>query len=164
MANARELFITGLRNAHAMETQAHEMLERQVERMGDYPDLRARLRDHLEETKSQLKRLEQCLSNLGETTSSIKDAALGLGANMAAMAHAVAGDEVLKNTFANSGLEAYEIAAYKSLLRMADTADPKAAEALKQSLREEERMAEWVSNNVERITLEYMQKEGRAAA
>lgn len=77
MSDAREVFVTGLRNAHALENQAHEMLERQVERMGDYPELQSRLRDHLRETKTQLLRLEQCLSNLGESTSSMKDTALG---------------------------------------------------------------------------------------
>src|SRR3569833_2142789 len=153
MADARELFVTGLRNAHAMENQAHEMLERQVERMGDYPELRARLREHLRETKDQLKRLEQCLSNLGESTSTMKDAVLAFGANIAAMGHAIAPDEVLKNTFANSGSEAYEIATYKSQLRKADTADPKTAEDLRQSLAEEEKTAKWVSDNIDRITL-----------
>lgn len=164
MSDAREVFVTGLRNAHALENQAHEMLERQVERMGDYPELQSRLRDHLRETKTQLSRLEQCLSNLGESTSSMKDTALAFGANIAAMGHAMAGDEVLKNVFANSGLEAYEIATYKSLLRMADIADPKAAETLRQSLREEEDMAAWVADNVDRITLEYLRKAETAAA
>ena len=164
MSDARELFVTGLRNAHAMENQAHEMLERQVDRMGDYPELQARLRDHLRETKEQLKRLEQCLSGLGETTSTMKDTVMAFGANIAAMGHAIAPDEVLKNTFANSGLEAYEIATYKSLLRMADTADPKAAEVLRQSLAEEEKMAKWVSDSVDGITLEYMRKTEKAAA
>ena len=63
MTNPRELFITGLKNAHALENQAHEMLERQIERMKDYPDLRSKLRDHLGETKQQLKRLETCPQN-----------------------------------------------------------------------------------------------------
>lgn len=163
MTEARELFITGLRNAHAMENQAHEMLERQVERMDEYPELKARLSEHLQETKSQLKRLEQCLSNLDTSPSTFKDTTLALGANMAAMGHAMASDEVLKNTFANSGLEAYEIAADKSLIKMAEAANPGAIESLTLSLREEERMADWVAKNVDLITAQYMQRE-RAAA
>lgn len=155
---ARDLFITGLKNAHAMENQAHEMLERQVGRMTEYPDLRAKLQAHLQETKSQLKRLEQCLSNLGETTSTIKDATLAFGANIAALGHAMASDEVLKNVFANSGLEAYEIAAYKSLIKMAESADPSAVHALTQSLREEEAMANWVAGTVGLTTQQFMEK------
>src|SRR3569832_1927910 len=108
MTQIRELFITGLKNAHAMENQAHEMLERQVDRMTEYPELRSKLQDHLQETKSQLKRLEQCLSSLGETTSTLQDATLAFGANKAAQEQAKTNEEKLKNTFANSGLEAYE--------------------------------------------------------
>src|SRR4051812_25999739 len=116
MHTARDLFITGVRNAHAMERQAEEMLERQVDRMTDYPDLLTRLREHLRETKEQQKRLESILEEVDSSPSTVKDLALSLGANIAAMGHAMAGDEVLKNTFANSALESYEIAAYKSLI------------------------------------------------
>jgi ferritin-like metal-binding protein YciE len=35
--SARELFITGLRNAHAMEHQVRELMQRQIERSTDYP-------------------------------------------------------------------------------------------------------------------------------
>jgi len=79
------------------------------------------------------------------------------------MGHAMAGDEVLKNTFASNALEHFEIAAYKSLLTMADRAGIAVRSVLEQSLREEERMAEWVDKNVESLTLQYMQKEERAA-
>jgi len=37
--------------------------------------------------------------------------------NTAAVAHASAGDEILKNAFANQALEAYEIAAYTMAMR-----------------------------------------------
>jgi ferritin-like metal-binding protein YciE len=39
--SVRTLFVTGLRNAHAMEARAVQLLERQIERLGDFPDLRA---------------------------------------------------------------------------------------------------------------------------
>jgi ferritin-like metal-binding protein YciE len=164
MTAARDLFITGLKNAHSMERQAQEMLERQAERMGDYPELKQKAHEHLLETREQMQRLETCLEQLGSSPSKLKDAALALGANMAAMGHAMAGDEVLKNAFASNALEHFEIAAYKSLLTMADRAGIAMRSVLERSLREEERMAEWVDKHVETLTLEYMQKEERAAA
>src|SRR4051812_38518714 len=72
---------------------------------------------------------------------------------------AVAGDEVLKNTFGSNALEHFEITAYKSLLAMADRAGIAMRSVLEQSLREEERMARWVDRHVESLTLQYMQKE-----
>jgi ferritin-like metal-binding protein YciE len=163
MPEARDLFITGLKNAHAMEAQAHEMLERQIERLTDYPELRSKLREHLGETKEQMNRLQKCLSDLQSSPSGFKDATLSLGANVAAIGHAMAADEVLKNTFANCALEAYEIAAYKSLLLMAEQSGHEMKGILQESLREEERMADWVENHVEDITRKFMSKQARAA-
>ena len=63
---AREIFVVGLRNAHAMATQARELMERQSERLDEYPEVKAKVTAHLQETNGQLKRLEQCLDALGE--------------------------------------------------------------------------------------------------
>src|SRR4051794_8188493 len=63
---ARDIFVVGLRNAHAMEVQARELMERQSERLADYPEVKAKLTEHLRETNQQLKRLEQCLEACGE--------------------------------------------------------------------------------------------------
>jgi ferritin-like metal-binding protein YciE len=68
-STARDIFITGLRNAHAMETQARELMERQSERLTDYPHIQAKIKVHLRETEGQLKRLDECLSSLGESAS-----------------------------------------------------------------------------------------------
>jgi len=165
MTSAIDLFTTGLKNAHAMESQAKEMLERQSERLTDYPDLRNRAREHLAETEEQLRRLEQCLARLDSSPSTMKDMALSFGANIAAMGHAMAGDEVLKNIFASAALEQYEIAAYRSLLAMADQAGATEAKAhLELSLREEEQMAAWLNDRVETVTQQYLQHEQQQAA
>jgi ferritin-like metal-binding protein YciE len=162
---ARDVFVTGLRNAHAMEVQARELMERQSERLSDYPKVQARVRQHLDETNGQIRRLEQCLDALGESASTMKDTAMSFIGNMAAMGHAAAGDEILKNTFANNAFEHYEIAAYKSLLTLADRAGATAATAqLRQSLGEEERMAQWIDDNVADVTLTYLAREERQAA
>src|SRR3954452_1582565 len=159
-STARDLFVTGLRNAHAMETQARELMERQSERLTDYPDVKARVQTHLGETEGQMKRLEQCLSSFGESTSTIKDTAQSLMGNMMAMGHSVAGDEILKNIFANKAFEHYEIGAYKSLLPLCGPAGADSARTpLEQSLKEEEEMAAWVDQNVQKVTMAYLDKE-----
>ena len=163
-SRARDIFIDGLRNAHAMETQARELMERQSERLTDYPEVKNRVQMHLKETEGQMKRLEQCLSSLGESTSTMKDTAQSFMGNMMALGHSMAGDEILKNTFANLAFENYEIAAYKSLLALCGPAGAETAKSLlEQSLKEEEAMAAWVDQNVANVTLAYLNKE-RAAA
>jgi ferritin-like metal-binding protein YciE len=163
--SAKDLFVVGLRNAHSMEVQARELMERQSERLTDYPEVQAQVRTHLNETNLQLDRLETCLEACGESTSSLKDTAQSIMGNMMAMAHSMAGDEILKNTFANNAFENFEIAAYKSLLALCGPAGAEDSRALLQaSLKEEERMADWIANNVKKITIDYLQKQQRAAA
>jgi ferritin-like metal-binding protein YciE len=162
---ARDIFVVGLRDAHAMEIQARELLERQSERLDEYPEVKAKVTEHLGETKGQLERLERCLEACGESTSTLKDTAQSVMANAMAMVHSMAGDEILKNTFANNAFENFEIAAYKSLLALCGNAGLDAARApLEASLKEEERMASWVASNVEKVTLDYVNHAQQKAA
>jgi ferritin-like metal-binding protein YciE len=164
MNPARDLLVTGLRKAHGMEVQARELMQRQCERMGEYPAVQTRVRQHLAETVQQLRRLEQCLAACGETASLIKDALMSAFGSLTAIGHAAADDEILKNTFANQAFEHYEIAAYKSLLTLCEQAgmiglqDP-----LRQSLAEEHRMAAWLDDHVEEVTLAYLAKKSAGA-
>ena len=64
------IFVVGLRNAHAMEIQARELMERQSERLDEYPEVKAKVATHLQD--EQLKRLEQCLETCGESTSTVQ--------------------------------------------------------------------------------------------
>jgi ferritin-like metal-binding protein YciE len=153
----KDIYVVGLRNAHAMEVQAREIMERQSDRTGDYPDVQMMLTKHLKETKDQIARLDRCLTACGEDASSLKDTAQSLVANVTAMFHAAADDEILKNTFANNAFENFEIAAYKSLIVLAEAAGRGAdVQALQMSLAEEQRMAQWVDANVENVTTAYL--------
>src|SRR3954468_11790660 len=109
---ARSIFVTGLKNAHALEAQATQIIGRQLDRLESYPKVAERLRLHLEETKQHQHRLEEILGSLNEDYSTIKDIAAGFMGNMAALGHTPAADEILKNSFANLAFENYEIAAY----------------------------------------------------
>jgi ferritin-like metal-binding protein YciE len=162
---ARDIFVIGLRNAHAMEVQARELMERQSERLDEYPEVKSRVTSHLSETNEQLRRLEECLEVCDESTSTLKDTAQSFMANMTAMGQSMAGDEILKNTFANDAFEHYEIAAYKSLLTLCRAAGVDSARPLLEaSLKEEERMAAWVEANVEKVTMQYVEIQQRDAA
>jgi len=48
-----------LRNAHGMEREAQELMERQIERTDEFPQVQSQLRRHLEETRKQLSRVER---------------------------------------------------------------------------------------------------------
>ena len=152
----RDLFVTGVVNLHAVEKQALSIMTPQVARIEHYPDVAERLHLHIEETNGQIARLDEILAGLGTSASTIKDMGLSLSGGMAAMMHTVAGDEILKNSFANYAFEHFEIAAYKSLLTLAEDAGlPQATAALHRSLGEEQDMARWIDEALPRITRRY---------
>jgi ferritin-like metal-binding protein YciE len=159
-SSAQDIYITGLKNAHALETQAVQLLERQIERIENYPEMAARMKSHVEESRTQAQRLEQILERHGTSHSALKDFGTGLMGNLAAMAHAPMQDEILKNTFANYAFEHFEIASYRALMEMAQAAgDQQGLSLLQQSLQEEVQMAEFIGQNLPQTVQRYIQLE-----
>ncbi len=155
-SETREIFVTGLKNAHAMENQALSIMKPQVKRIENYPDIAARLEEHIRETEGQIGRLEEILTSLAENNSSLKDAALSFTGSMAALGHTVAGDEILKNSMANFAFENFEIAAYKSLITIAELGGFKGLIApLQVNLDEEVAMAAWLERNLRPTTIKF---------
>jgi ferritin-like metal-binding protein YciE len=147
---ARDIYIVGLRNQHAIENQAIELLERQVGRLENYPEMRDRMQHHIEESREQARRLEELLGGHDTSHSAFKDAMMSIVGNLAALGHSTASDEVVKNAFANFAFEHYEIASYSSLLTLAElVGDTAARTALNTSLREEKEMAQWIADHLD---------------
>ena len=152
----RDIFVTGLKNAHAMENQALSIMKPQVYRIENYPEVAQKLEQHIRETEGQIARLEEILGSLSESHSSLKDMALSMTGAMAALGHTVAGDEIIKNSFANFAFENFEIAAYKSLLTVAELGGfPAAMSGLKANLDEEVNMAQWIDHNLRSLTIKF---------
>src|SRR4051812_23116329 len=101
-----------LRDAHAMEKQAEQMLSAQASRIQTYPELKARIEEHLEETRQQARQIEGCITARGGDTSTIKDTAGQLTAMAQGIAGIFVGDEVVKGSLASYTFEHMEIASY----------------------------------------------------
>jgi ferritin-like metal-binding protein YciE len=154
----RSIYVTALQNTHALEMQALQIMERQVERLQHYPEMEQALRRHIQETHAQRDRLEEALGAMSASPSALKESFLGLFGNMMALGHTPAQDEVLKNTYANHAFENYEIAAYTSLLAIAEAAGQTAhLTGLQQSLKEEQAMAQKVAELIRPTTLRYLE-------
>jgi ferritin-like metal-binding protein YciE len=154
----REIYIGALKNTHALEMQALQIMERQVERLERYPEMSDALRTHIDETHGQRQRLEAALHSLDETHSVIKEGVLGFVGNLMALGHTPAQDEILKNAYANHAFENFEIAAYTSLLEIADAAGLAQHRAgFQQSLDEEKVMAQRVHDLIAPTTRRYVQ-------
>jgi ferritin-like metal-binding protein YciE len=154
----RSVFLTGLRNAHAVEHQALALMDRQIDHLANYPEVEQRLRSHRVETEQQIKRLDEILDGLGESASALKDTVLGIGGNLAALAHTIAPDEILKNSFANFAFENFEIASYKSLITVAEVGSfASAIPLLTATLGEEVAMAQFCDEVLPAVTTKFLQ-------
>jgi len=153
----RSVFVTGLQNAHAVEQQALALIDRQLDRLANYPEVAQRLRSHRDETEIQISRLQEILGTFNSSSSSLKDMALNFMGNMAAFGNVMAADEILKDQLINYAFENFEIASYRSLIAMSDAGDFQSATALlSDTLREEEAMAAWVLDTLPGLTLKYV--------
>ena len=155
----REIFITGLRNAHALEHQALALMDRQLDHLAHYAEVAGRMRSHRGETERQIARLEQILKDFGESHSAVKDAVLTVTGNLAAVGHSFAADEILKNAFANFAFENFEIATYKALIVMAQeggfvTAIP----LLEHTLQEELAMAAFLDEILPDVVTKFLDR------
>ncbi len=155
---AQEYYVQGLRNAHALEAQAIEIMQRQVDRLESYPEMKAGLQRHIQESEGQQQRLEQILGRHGTSHSSLKDAVVGMMGNLAAITHAMTTDEVVKNSFANFAFEHFEQAAYISLISLAETVgDQQAIPLLQQNLDQEIAFGKFCGEQIVPTTQRYVQ-------
>ncbi|WFE76546.1 ferritin-like domain-containing protein [Roseinatronobacter sp. S2] len=162
MSDARKYVDQWLRDAHAMEKQAESILEGQVSRIKNYPELAERMQAHLEETISQRKRLEACIERRGISTSGVKDVSAKFTAMMQNLGGVFAGDEVVKGVLASYAFEAMEIASYRILAEAAMAeGDFETAQLCKEICQEEEAMADWLKEHMPRITTAFL---GHAAS
>lgn len=155
----RSFFITGLKDAHALEHQALALMDRQLGHLEHYPQVSERLREHRRETEGQIARLDQILESFDVSHSTLKDTTMALGGNLAALAHVFAPDEIIKNSFANFAFENFEAASYTALITVTEVGGFSAARPLlEQTLDEEKRMAKWIEEHTPEITRQYLER------
>lgn len=160
MSTAEDRLMEWLRDAHAAEEQAETMLSGMARRIDHYPDLKARIEQHVRETQRQAERIRGCIERRGGSTSMIKDTGgkmMGLGQAMSGM---FVGDEVMKGSIAAYAFENMEIASYRVLVDTArQVGDAETASTCEQILREEEAMADWLKDNLPSLTRQYLARE-----
>lgn len=146
-----------LRDAHAMEQQAESMLKAQAERLEHYPELRARIVQHIEETRGQQAILDEIFARRGISHSVIKDLGGKLAAFGQAMGGMTASDEVVKGAMAGYVFENLEIASYTALIGAAKAAgDSATAAACEQILVQEKAMAAWLLEHLPQVTQAFL--------
>lgn len=165
MTTAAETLMQGLRNAHAMEKQAIESMENQIDRLQNYPEMQAWVRDHVESSKRQRERIRQCLERHGTDASTLKDMALSIMGNIQELTGSMASDEVIKNAITDYGFKHYEIAAYINLSAAAEAVgDQETKRVSDEIIREEETLANRLKPILPVVMKEYLRRSETGAA
>jgi len=125
---------------------------RRMARENEGTEMGARLEEHVQETESQIERLDKAFAAIGEKAKAEKcEAAIGLREEHDSFKSDEKPSKAVLQAFdLGSGLrvEHYEIAAYRSAIALANALGEKGcAEILQQSLREEEAMAKFIEQS-----------------
>lgn len=146
-----------LRDAHAMEGQAEQLLLGQLRRSDGYPELCARLEDHLRTSRKQRAQLQEAIGRRNATPSMVKDFAAKLTAGLQNFGGIVVEDAVVKGLLAVYTFEQMSAASY-CILEAAATADGDTATASQCALsrQEEEAFCAWLKGHLAEITLAYL--------
>lgn len=164
MANPKDQLTDWLRDAYAMETQAIEMLERQEGRITNYPEMLAKVKEHIQVSQRQADRLKQCLQKLGADTSAIKTGIAMLIGNAQSISGVFAEDEIVKASIFNYSFEHFEIANYRALISTAEhCGETEIARLCKESLDEELEMAGWLEQRLPQVTKTYLDRKAQDA-
>jgi ferritin-like metal-binding protein YciE len=121
--NMDDLLLHGLQDIYYAENQIVKALPKLIDKATNR-DLMKGLKDHLQETKKQIERLEQVFKKLGKEPEGVKCPAIdGLIEEGDEIAGEVADKEVLDAAIvgAAQAVEHYEIARYGTLIAWADS-------------------------------------------
>ncbi|MEM6158977.1 DUF892 family protein [Erwinia sp. P6884] len=152
-----EHYLDWVKDAHAMEKQAESMLEKMAGRLEHYPDLKARIEQHIEETRQQQAMVQSVIDRYDTSSSTIKDAMGKLSAMGQAMGGMMADDEVVKGAMSGYVFENLEIASYTSLIAAAEVVgDQEGARIFTQIREQEMAMADWCLKHLPDVTEQFL--------
>lgn len=150
-----------IHDAYAMENQIVEVLQKQVDRAKDVPQIQAKIQQHLDQTKQHRARMEQCLQTYGEQPSAMKGAMSSLMGNMAGMMSGARADTLAKDARDDYVTEHLEIVAYIMLMTTANAyGDQQTMQAAAANLRDEVEMQRWLAQHAPEATLLSLQQGG----
>jgi len=152
-----DMLRTWLKDAYAMEQGIVETLERQIEHFDNMPDAQAKIRQHLELTKTQAERVRGCVEQLGDDISHVKSGMANVLGAVQGMSTVMADDKVVKNAMADYAVEHFEIASYMAIVAAArEMGHEEIASICEGIIEEEMEMANWLKMSLPMVVQQHM--------
>ncbi len=160
-AELRNKLVSYIEDAYAMENQIVETLEKQLDDVAKYPQVQAKIREHLDQTKQHRDRMEARLRAYDKTPPAIKSAMTGLLGNLAGAMSGVRPDAVAKDARDDYATEHMEIASYGLLIATAQLyGDVDTVHAAELNLADEIAMSRWLEQHLAEAAIFALQDDG----
>jgi ferritin-like metal-binding protein YciE len=141
-----------------MEKQAVQVFSTTASRIENYPELKAQLEHHVEQSRRKADLIRGCLERHGGA-STLKDMAGQMVGFTQAMSGLFVRDEIVKALMGSYVFEQMEIAAHKILMAAAEQCgNQETKRVCEGNLREEEVMARWLDERLPLITRQYLSR------
>ncbi len=140
-----------------MEVGAIPTLKDHAAAAKGYPDVQAKLSEHVDVTRRHAYLIEGCIERLGGRPSAFKEVVGSVMGKVTGVANLPAKDTVIKNMLGDYAAENFEIACYKSLIAAAEmVGDKETADVCGRILRDEEEMGGWLGGHIATLTLAFL--------
>lgn len=157
--NGKDVLVSWLNDAYAMENALAQILQKQLNDAENFPEVQARLQQHLEVTKQHADLVKSCVNRLGGDTSTLKSALGSIMGAMQGMSTGAAEDRVVKDALADFAAENFEVASYTSIITAAqELGDTKTATTCEQIRRQDADMAQWLQQHIAQVTTLTLEK------
>jgi ferritin-like metal-binding protein YciE len=165
MATSEGRLLQWLRDAHSMEQHAEQMLTAMARRIENYPQLKAQIERHIEETRLHARLVHECIKRRGGSISVVKDVAAMMTGLGQALSGLFVSDEIVKGALASYSFENMEIASYAILIATAEqVGDPETKRVCENILQQEKAMASWLEEHLSELTREYLRLDATSRA
>lgn len=149
MTTPKDTLISWLNDAHSMEKSLIQVLENHANDAKDFPEVRSKDLEHLEQTKRHADMVRDCIERIGGNVSATKSAMGTATGFFQSMSSGIAPDEIVKNFLADYASEQFEVICYKGLIQAARSAGcDEIIPTLEQIQSEDEDMARWLDQNL----------------
>jgi ferritin-like metal-binding protein YciE len=150
-----DLVMAWLNNAYSMETGLVHTLQSHAKDAEAFPQIQARIQQHVEETHRHAHMIKDCIERRGGSPSTLKSGMATVAGKAQGVAMRPAQDRVVKNTLADSSAEQLEISSYRALMAAAhDLGDQETVAICQQILQDEEDMAHFLDENLATLVTE----------
>ncbi len=152
-----DMLQTWLKDAYAMEQGIVEVLEKQIPQFDDMPEAQAKIRQHIDITKTHADRVRGCVEQLGDDVSHVKAGLSNFLGTVQGISTMMADDKMVKNAMADYAVEHFEIASYMAIVAACrEMGQDDIAGICETIIDEEMEMADWLRMQLPMVVRQHM--------